>query len=345
MDTPIPQRNLIGNGALVDVAVNVGSAGRCGDNQERTTAYDPLVPTIFHEQWWLNEATGGHFEIAEVSAGGRAVGRLPFLVTRRFGMKVIRMPSLTYFLGPAIDEGEGNANTRFLKRLEITRELLQKLPRVSWLYVKCQRGITDVIAFQEQGFRTYVQFTHEIAPMPIEVLWQKMRNKTRNVIRRAEERLSIGELTDPHEFIQLYERNCALKGFPSDLDNSTCRRVISVSLERQRGRILTARNRENQIVAAHFYVWDQVSSFYTLSTRSEDSGNGAISLLIWEAIKHSARKGLIFDFAGLATEGSVLLYSGFGAAVDPRYVALRTRRLARIAKEAKSLFFRENFFY
>src|SRR6202035_105800 len=113
---------------------------------------------------------------------------------KRFGLKMIRMPVLTYFLGPAINEGEGSPNTRFLKRLEITRELLERLPRASWQYVKCHRGIADVIAFQELGFRTYVQFTHEVTPDRVDVLWQQMRNKTRNVIRKAEERFSVADL-------------------------------------------------------------------------------------------------------------------------------------------------------
>src|ERR1700676_4096959 len=71
-----------------------------------------LVPTIFHEDWWLEAATGGQFEVVEVVTGGRIVGRLPFHKTKRFGLAFIRMPELTYFMGPAIDEGEGSSNTR-----------------------------------------------------------------------------------------------------------------------------------------------------------------------------------------------------------------------------------------
>jgi hypothetical protein len=258
---------------------------------------------------------------------------------------MIRMPVLTYFLGPAIDEGEGGPTNRFLKRLEITRELLEKLPRASWHYVKCHGGITEMIAFQEHGFRTYVQFTHEIRPDPIKVVWQNMRNKTRNVIRRAQERLSIEELFDPLEFTRLYERNCVLKGISTEIDSVSCQKIISAALERQRGRILVARDKDNKIVAANFCVWDEFSSFYVLSTRSDNCGNGASSLLIWEAIKNSARNGLLFDFAGLGTQGSILHYIGFGGDLKPRYVALRTRPFARILREVKSLFVQENFFY
>src|SRR6266404_7372642 len=103
-----------------------------------------------------------------------------------------------------------------------------------------------MIAFQEHGFRTYVQFTHEIRPDPIEVMWQNMRNKTRNVIRRAQERLSIEELFDPLEFTRLYERNCVLKGISTEIDSVICQKIISAALERQRGRILVARDKDNK---------------------------------------------------------------------------------------------------
>jgi Acetyltransferase (GNAT) domain len=307
--------------------------------------YDPLTPTIFHEDWWLNVATGGNFDVAEVRGNGATIGRLPFSVTRRFGIKTIRMPALTHFLGPGIDEGQGGPNTRFLKRLKITRELIEKLPRSSWQYVKCHSRITDVIAFQESGFRTYVQFTHELKPDSEEILWQQLRNKTRNVIRKAQERFSATELTDTSEFVRLFEDNLALKGMHSGVDGIRCRNIVSASLDRHRGRILVARDGQRQIVAANFCVWDASSTFYLLSTRCGDSGNSAGSLLLWEAIKESSRRGLTFDFAGLGNKGSVLLYSGFGASAKVRFVALRSRGLSRVLSEVKSLFTPENFFF
>ncbi len=315
------------------------------DNACKAPGYDPLAPTIFHEEWWLDAATGGNFDVVEANSGGRVIGRLPFHMTKRFGLKMIRIPGLTYFLGPAIDEGEGSSNTRFLKRLEITRELIEKLPPAPWQYVKCHGGVTDVIAFQELGFRTYVQFTHEIAPGPVEDLWQQMRNKTRNVIRKAKERFLVTELSDAHEFVRLFERNLEVKGLVNGLNGALCRNVISSSLARQRGRILAARDRNNQVVAANFCAWDEASTYYILSTRNENAGNGANSLLLWEAIKDSAHRGLVFDFAGLGGKGSVLLYSGFGACISARYIALRAHLVAKVLNKLRSVFVPENCFH
>jgi hypothetical protein len=343
---PIPQSKVPANKAAVMIPSGVPGPKLQKVESAKEARFDALTPTIFHEDWWLDAATGGNFDVVEALVNGRVVGRLPFTVSKRLGMKMIRMPVITYFLGPAIDEGEGSLNTRFLKRLEITRELLGKLPRASWKYVKCHSGVSDAIAFQDAGFRTYVQFTHEIRPDRVDVLWEQLRNKTRNVIRKAEDQFSVCELSDPAEFCRLYLHNLRSRKVHNRIDATLCQKIIYASIERQRGRLLALRDkRNNQLAAANFCAWDDNSCFYLLSTRGHEAGNSAISLLLWEAIKESARRGLIFDFAGLGDTGSVLFYSGFGASISARYVAVRSNAMARIVNELKLFLGPENFFY
>jgi GNAT acetyltransferase-like protein len=345
MHEPAAQNEVIPEAVPLRIAAEEPESGVQENNHKIPSRFNPLAPTIFHEEWWLDAATGGRFEVAEVRADGRIVGSFPFHKTKRFGLTTIRTPELTYFLGPAIDEGQGSPNTRFLKRLQITRELIERLPRASWQYVKCHRRVTDVIAFQEAGFRTYVQFTHEIEPRPVAILWKQMRNKTRNVIRRAQERFAVSEWADPFAFLRFYKCNLERKKQIRELDMSLCGKIIAASLARQRGRILAAHDNHGRIVAANFCAWDETSAFYLLSARGLGSCNSATSLLLWEAVKQAARRDLTFDFAGLGNTGSILVYSGFTARISSRYVAVRARRLARVMNELKSLFAPENCFY
>ena len=333
------------NGATLNPSAHLALRPTAGPVSARLTSCDPLSPSIFHETWWLDAATGGDFDVVEVTAGARTVGRLPVCLRSRFRLRELRMPVMTPFLGPAVDEGAGSANNRFLKRHDITLELIDKLPRASSQYIKCHRGVREVIAFQERRFRTYVQFTHEIQAEAEPSLWEHMRDKTRNVIRRAEEQLSVRHISDPSEFMSLYERNLAERGLRNELDSSRCRQVIAASLERGRGEILAACNGQGHIAAANFCVWDDTATFYLLSTRAGDAGNGATSLLIWEAIKTSASRGLLFDLAGLGNQGSVLLYSGFGGTVSSRFVALRTTLGRRLLSETKALLRPDSYFY
>jgi len=333
------------NGAALTPLERLALGRADGGSSPKPAPQDPLTPSIFHELWWLEAATGGDFEVVEAANGGRTVGRLPVCRRGRFGLRELRMPVMTPFLGPAVDEGAGSANNRFLKRHEITLELIDKLPRASSQYIKCHRGVLETIAFQERGFRTHVQFTHEIPPEAEQSLWERMRDKTRNVIRRAGEQLSVRHISDPCEFLSFYQRNLAERGLRNELDLSRCRQVITASIERGRGEILAARDVQGHIAAANFCVWDESATFYLLSTRAANAGNGATSLLIWEAIRTSASRRLLFDMAGLGNRGSVLLYSGFGGTVTPRFVALRTTLARRILSEVKALVRPDSYFY
>jgi hypothetical protein len=161
---------------------------------------DLLTPTIFHEDWWLNIATEGHYRVVEVAESGLVVGRLPYFLRERFGASSIILPPLTHFLGPAIIKSYANS----FRRIDLTKDMLGKLPPTSAQLFKCHRDVQDVIAFQSAGYRTTVQFNYEIQPLPIDVLWKNFRDKTRNLIRRAGKCHTVSVGNDPAQFIQFY---------------------------------------------------------------------------------------------------------------------------------------------
>jgi hypothetical protein len=291
---------------------------------------DVLIPTIFHEPWWLDKATGGQCEQVEVELGGVTVGRLPYLKFRENGLTSIGMPTLTHFLGPAIDFGSGNSTTRQLRGLSIVGDLMAALPKVSGsVWIKLHAGITDTIAFQEAGFRTDVQFTTEIAPDAEDVLWSRMRDKTRNVIRRAQERFTIAEEADPERFLAFYLDNLRQRGLRNTYDMPTVRAVLAECIRRGRGRISVALDEGGSYNSAIFTVWDGRAQYYLMSTRSHDAGNGATSMLLWDAIKNAAGNNLVFDFDGARHGADAKFFAGFGGTFRPRYWVWKSSLAAR----------------
>ena len=291
-----------------------------------------LFPTIFHEDWWLQIATGGRYGIVETKHNGALVGYMPYAVTERFGSRSIEMPTLTHFQGPVIDDGQGSANSRTLRRFDVTSDLIRKLPKVGHFFQKFHRNIDDVLAFQTEGYDAAVQFNHEIKPQPTAVIWRGMRDKTRNMVRKADRTYTIEVLTDPDEFVAFYTKNLTIRDRRNYLDTVVCRSLVTAALSRGRGRIYAARDASGDIAAAIFCVWDQTSSYYLMSTRRADSGNSPNTLLLWQAISDAAERGLIFDFDGLSSSGAIPFYAGFGAEVKPRYTASRTIGLRRIVR-------------
>jgi hypothetical protein len=305
---------------------------------------NPLEPTVFHEPWWLEIASEGRYEVVESISGGKTVGRLPYAVYTRFKIPFIEMPMLTHFLGPCLVEAEGSSNSQFLRKLSITRELIQKLPKVALTTIKMHYAIDETVAFQEQGFRTSVQFTHEIDPLPVDVLWGNLRNKTRNVIRRAEEQIRVVEMTDAAEYMAFYFQNLRARGARSFLRGPVCERLLDTTLKKKRGRILAAYDDRNKLLAANFYVWDARSYYYLLTTRATESGNGTINLLVWEAMKDASERGLIFDSDGLNSNGSILFFAGLGGTMKPRYIVAKSNIQGRMLELMREAVWGKNYF-
>jgi hypothetical protein len=304
--------------------------------------YDPLVPTVFHESWWLKAMANDQYDEAVVYSGGKMVGRFPYIVRQRPGGRTsCEMPALTHFLGPAIDEGSGTACNRSLKHAGILKELLQGMPRTGGFRHRMHRGIQDTMAFQESGYSTSVDFTFEIHPAEEALLWKNMRDKTRNMIRRAREKFEVVPISDPELFAQLYQQNIQARGNAFYYDRRDIVRLCQETMLRDQGRIIAARTADGAIAAAIFHVWDARSAYYLLSTRVGDSDNSAVSLLLWDAICHAAERNLIFDFDGVASHGSRVFFTGFGGDIRPRYVVTRDTLYYRIsdavAKSCKSL--------
>lgn len=308
---------------------------RCGQLSAVQPGPDPMVPTVFHSRWWLDAATGGDYHEAQVRSDGRLVARLPYIIQRRLGGRMCTMPELTHYLGPVLDVSAGSPVTRSLRRFQLAKELLAQLPPVTALYQKLHRDSTDTLAFEDAGCSSLVQFTYEIAPAPEQLLWRALRDKTRNVIRRAEERLEVVAI-EPGEFAALYDANLRSRGLVNIYTRIP--QACAAAIARGQGRILAARDQAGELRGATFTLWDSQAAYHLMSTRTPGIDNGAMSLLVWTAIRDATRDGRLYDFDGLGTPGSRLFYTGFGGQITPRFVASRYSLRHRIAgKLSRSL--------
>ena len=294
-----------------------------------------LHPTIFHEPWWMEIASDGCGQEAVVSRDGVIVGRLPYLPYTRFGrLKVIGMPALSHVLGPVFAPAAiASVGSPTIKLFGLIGELLAQLPEASHTAFRLHTGITETLAFVAAGFSCDAEFTIMIKPAPREVLWRQMRDKTRNVIRRAEERLTVSEAVDPDVFLAFYEKNLRQRGRKNRYHRRTTRSLISECLKRNAGRVLIAAD-SNDIHSAIFTVWDAGTEYYFMSTRSPQAHNGAVNLLIWQALQVAAQAGRIFDMDGVHIHGkqssNLLLLTGFGGTVVPRFYVRRTKPLIQL---------------
>ncbi len=282
--------------------------------------------TIFHEDWWLNAVTRGCYEEVVVKNGSDVAGRLPFVTQTKMGLKTVRMPPLTHVLGPVVDAGVGKPQTQMLRRLSIIRDLIDQLPPFDFFKQALGSSIADGLAFQDRGFQTRVQYTFEIdCRHDTKGIWEGMHFKTRQHIRRAEEKLSVVTIDDPNEFLHFYQRNLVARGRSLATRVDTFPAAFAACQTRDSGEILGARWPDGKPAAMVFLIWGHDTMYYLLSTRANDAGdNGSVNLLIWAAIKRAHDRGLIFDLDGVSTSGIARFLSGFGGRLQTRTIVRRS---------------------
>lgn len=249
-------------------------------------------------------------------------------------MPCVQMPMLTHFLGPAVEDGSGSETTRLAKRVSVAKALIARLPNVQSVWIKCHRETTDTLAFQDAGFFTGVQFTSEIHPDTDAKLFAAMRDMARRVIRRATERLTVVEFNDPEQFTAFYDWNLQARGAANIYNSRICISVISECQKRQAGRMLVAVDEKGELQAGIITVWDRTSEYYLMTIRRLDSDNGAISLLIWHAIRHASQKRIVFDLDGYCSPGDTQFFTRFGGVLKPLYCLHKGSILFRIASKS-----------
>ena len=300
----------------------------------------PAVPTpgVFHEPWWLAIASDGGVREARVDSGGAVVGRLPYVVTRRAGvLSVVGMPALNHVLGPAVaPQFTGTNFPRTTRQIAIVRELLAQLPRAAHVSFRLHPDTETTLPFDAAGFLSRVYFSVDIAPAAAAALWAGMRDKTRNVIRRAEERLCVTAIDDPARFLDFYADTLRARRVRNQYDRAIAGRLLAECIRRDAGRILMATDPAGTPHAAVATVWDRRRAYYFMSARTAGSMNGAVSLLIWTALRHAAARNLIFDMDGIHVGRdqlpNLLLATGFGGTVRPRFSVRRSAALLRVAQ-------------
>jgi hypothetical protein len=170
-----------------------------------------------------------------------------------------------------------------------------------------------------------------------------MRDKTRNVIRRAKEVLTVSDAVSAEVFFDFYEVNLNKKGIRNHYNKDVAVALIAESVRRNSGRVLTAVNSAGDPQAAIFTVWNARREHYLMSTRRHDAMNGAVNLLIWSAIKDASANGRTFDMDGLHIRNSRIsnfpLLAGFGGSIRPRYVVWRSSPIIEAFKGVKALLF------
>jgi hypothetical protein len=287
--------------------------------------------SIFHEDWWLDALAPGTWREVTCTRGGSTVGYLRFLERLEGGVKICAMPEITRFLGPVVAPQSGKTEARIRSTHLIITRLLEQIAGYDHVQMTLDTGFRDLAPFMACGYDVGVQPTLLLdCSRPMDELWDGLRDKTKNVIRRAREHLTVYESVDVERFVDFYRSN--LQGAESYFNLSWIAPAFAAAHARQQCKILTAIDSSCLTHAKVFLLWDDRYVHYFLSTRDPTVAHlGAVSLLLWTGIELAQSRGLCFDFdGGIATDARFRFAAAFGGDLANRFEITRSTYRYRV---------------
>jgi hypothetical protein len=260
--------------------------------------------SLFEQPWWLDAVAPGAWDAATVTSNGEIIGRLPYVRMRRFGLTILGQPPLTPFLGPWIKSGSGTTYERLEREDKISGMLIGKLPKYDVFLQNFHYSVTNGCAFRWSGFSESVRYTYVLDALgDHEKIWAGFRQEVRTRIRKAERQIVVRSIDDIELFIALNRMTYARQGMSMPYSVELVRRLDAACSARGVRRIFLAQGTDGTPHATLYLVWDGTTAYYLMGGSDPLlRASGAMSLLMWEAIKSATRVTRCFDF-----EGSMLL--------------------------------------
>jgi hypothetical protein len=285
---------------------------------------------IFHEKWWLDAIAPGRWREVVCIRGGQVVGSLPFEEQSQGGLKICAMPQATRVLGPILEVRPGKGESLARSAQSITACLLQQIEKHDHVEMTLGTEYADITPFLHAGFEVKPQPTLLLnCKPPLPELWAGLRDKTRNVIRRAREQLTVQCIEDVRQFTRFYKEN--LEDNTPYFSLAASAAATAAACDHEQGKIVAAMSADGVAQAMVVFLWDDHQVYYFHSSRRKNAHAGAVSLLLWTGIELAHSRGLWFDFdAGLAKVSRYKFLVSFGGEIANRYEVTRSNRIYRV---------------
>jgi len=304
----------------------------CGSPSGRPLARPSL--TIFEEDWWLIAATAGKVDRVEIRWDNVLVGTLDYHVTTRLGIRRIVLPPFTRLLAPRLNAPGRKPVSILDNNTRIIREMFQRLGRFDLYRTRLPSDQALVLPFQfNQAFSTFSASFVSPAVDRVENVLAGMHQKTRNVIRQANDRI----IFESHQDIDRFRRICVDGHRGNDQnDYAVLDRLWREITARHRGTIISAMDHSRKDIAACAVIWDANTAYYWLSARTEDVlAKKANPALFFEALGLAKKKSLDFDADGYGSLAAGRFLAHFGLPVTFRAVVEKRGQAYRLLKPIK----------
>jgi len=274
---------------------------------------------VFFRPWWLDAVCAGSWDVVlSQDEQGNVLAVLPYQVEQKWGLRLLRTPALTPYLGPYIPASQGMPDGP--ERWELEEQqvglLLAQLPKAAYIQFPTVPGFNQFLPLLHQGFGNTNRITYRIdLRQSEEEILSRMQKRRRRYIRNAEPGLRITDgMPYLQQFFDMHRRTFEKKQQAYRYDPAFLRRLMDIAAAQNASRFWAIVQEDNTPLGMLWVVYDRQNMYQLLSTFSENNTTpAAVSLLTWHAITEAKRMGLAtFDFEGSVDPGIEQFFRKFG---------------------------------
>lgn len=276
---------------------------------------------VYANPWWLDAVCEpSNWDVLIFSIGDEPVASMPFYLTRRLMINVIKMPVFTQALGPYIKYPEEiSPQDKLGLEKKIFSFFIENLPHAGAQFHNFHYSVSNWLPFFWKGYRQSTRYTYVIDDISNTTrVFDNFSYAKKKNIRKAEKEVKIKFDMSASEFYEHHRNTLRKQNRKIVYRYDTFERLYQAAYNNQAGRIIYAVDGSSVIHSAIFCVWDRVSGYNLISSIDNDyRSSGSSSLLIWELIKMLSGKVQKFDFEGSMDEPVENSFRQFGTTQHP----------------------------
>lgn len=295
--------------------------------------------SIFEQPWWLDAAAPGQWDAVEVEESGQVVARLPFVVKKRYGLRILGQPTLTQTLGPWIESASDSPQERLAREKDLFTKLISRLPKYDLFRQNFHSNVTNWLPFYWSGFTQTTHYTYALDHISdTQRILDRMSSSTRKRIQRAERSLTVTLHDDVEDVLRMATLTFQRQNLRLPYSPDLLYRLDDAATRNAKRLAISCTDDEGNVHSSAYIVGDERRAYLLVSGidpiyRQFESG----LLLQWSGIKAAAAFTKTYDFEGSMIEGIESFYRRFGATQTPYSSVTKHGRLMSRMSAAKQL--------
>jgi len=306
--------------------------------------HHPDIP-LFMQAWWFNAVCfpdGKDWDVLFAEEKGKIVGVMPYHFLKKNGFKIVLQPQQTQYNGVWIDyPKEMKLHKRYSFEKRVMDDLINQLDALkpSFYSQSFHHSFTNWQPFYWRGFRQTTRYTYQIKELnDLEKCFENFSYAKQKHIRKENDDLQIDFSLSADEFYHFQKETLKHKNAKIEYSYNLFLSIYNEAVGREQGKIISLKDKNENIHSALFFVWDKNSAYALISAiNPKFKSAGSSTKMFWETIKFVSDKTKVFDFEGSMIKGVAQSFQQFGAEQVPYFcISKNYSKLFSILKFVKN---------